>query len=192
LDYFHELLDSHLGRFSAAVDAWCQLCPNLSASLPVVARCVGELVQQGDLGSATKVANFALEGRAGRRVAGLRSALEPLRQAVHNRQAWREEIGLLRRLKDIAAEQDSGLVLRDLANAYLAALESETSLGKRAELLRQVESDGVADDRLTAIGTEVASQLSRRKQLATRIGVAAAALLVLVIVAAVFIIMSRP
>jgi tetratricopeptide (TPR) repeat protein len=180
----HHLRYSDIGR---DVDQSIAVFPNLMASIPVFKDLVSQCANSGQLAAAQKLTSFAISKRPQTKVVGFYGAIQPLRKAVHRDRPPAEEIVLIAKTRRLLHDPELAEATRDLTEAYVAALTTEKSLTEKDRLLKGADSEGLADERLSAIRSEVTALLERRKKIIIWTALISGAVLLIVIIIAALV-----
>jgi hypothetical protein len=184
IDYIkrlHDLRFTDIGRdFNPSMAAF----PNLVAAIPTLKELILQCTRAGHLDAGTKLAEFAIGKRSKGKVVGFYEAIRPLQKALHQDRPLTEEIDLIAKSRKILQPKEMAEATTDLKEAYVAALGVETSLTKKDRLLKAAASEGLSDERLSAMRVEVDSLLQRRRKIIMWSAIIGAGVLLLIVVIA--------
>jgi hypothetical protein len=182
LDYIKRLHDLRFTDIGRDPNGSMAAFPNLIAAIPTLKELISQCTRAGHLDAGTNLAEFAIGKRSKGKVVGFYEAIRPLQKALHQDRPFTEEIDLIAKSRKILQPKEMAEATTDLKEAYVAALGVETSLTKKDKLLKAAASEGLSDERLSAMRIEVDSLLQRRRKIIMWSAIIGGAVLLLIVV----------
>jgi hypothetical protein len=182
LDYIKRLHDLRFTDIGRDPNGLMAAFPNLIAAIPTLKELISQCTRAGHLDAGTNLAEFAIGKRSKGKVVGFYEAIRPLQKALHQDRPFTEEIDLIAKSRKILQPKEMVEATTDLKEAYVAALGVETSLTKKDRLLKAAASEGLSDERLSAMRIEVDSLLQRRRKIIMWSAIIGGAVLLLIVV----------
>jgi hypothetical protein len=169
-NYNEMIMKNYFDNIFDKIEDAIKVFPNTLSSIKIAEIYIAELVNSEKIEPAKILASHICKMR-NESVEGIYHAIEPIQKAYNKSNQFRAEIDTIKEVRKLLSQNELVQANKDLIEAFIQLIESEKSLSSKNRFLKEAETDGLTDNRLKKIRSDVDAQINKRKKMLIKAGV---------------------